>query len=244
MTPYSLNDIARYAEGEMPAEEIQAFEQALSGDATLQEQLAFYREVHSSLQQHFHKDEQQQELEATLQQMRGEFFRKGKAPAKVVAMNRYLRYAMAAAMLVIALFIWKPWQGDLYEQYGEIQMLNPTERGNNNDSLLQQAAIAFNQKEYTTAATYLYTVRSQQPDDSFTEFYYGVALMHSGKTAEARQVLEALYNGESVFKYEAAFQMALSYLKEENKTATREWLQKIPVDAANYGKAQELLKKL
>ena len=39
MKTYNYNDIARYAEGEMPAEEKQAFEQALSSDADLQKQL-------------------------------------------------------------------------------------------------------------------------------------------------------------------------------------------------------------
>jgi hypothetical protein len=38
--------------------------------------------------------------------------------------------------------------------------------------------------------------------------------------------------------------MALSYLKEKNKPACIDWLNKIPADAGPYGKAQELLKKL
>ena len=56
MNPYTLDDIARYAEGEMTAEELQAFEQALATDESLRQQLAFYRDVHDSLQQHFTKD--------------------------------------------------------------------------------------------------------------------------------------------------------------------------------------------
>jgi hypothetical protein len=68
--------------------------------------------------------------------------------------------------------------------------------------------------------------------------------MHLGQTSEAEKIFTALYNGQSAFKYEAAFYLAVTYLKDGNKAASREWLQKIPADATNYGKAQELLRKL
>lgn len=244
MNPYSYDDIARYAENDMTAEERQAFEQALQTDTALQEQLNLYRDVHDSLKHNFQKSDQQLGLEATLQQMRGEFFNKQSSTAKVVSINRYLKYAMGvAAVLLIAVFLWKPWQGDLYEQYSEIKMLDPTERGNS-DSLLQKASIEFNDGHFGNASLYLNEARKQRPYDSFTEFYLGVSELKKGVPSQAKKVLEPLYNGESVYKYEAAFYMALCYLKEENKIACREWLQKIPVDAANYSKAQELLKKL
>src|SRR5688500_15179774 len=152
MKTYSLDDIARYAEGEMTAEESQAFEKALAADESLRLQLAFYHDVHNSLQQHFSKDASQLQLEETLQQMRGEYFAKQAKPAKVIAINRYLRYAMgAAAVILIALFLIKPWQS-LYDQYSDVEMINPAERGDNRDSLLQQAAIAFNDEDFTRAA--------------------------------------------------------------------------------------------
>lgn len=244
MKTYSLDDIARYAEGEMPAEESAAFEQALAADETLRTQLAFYQDVHDSMQHHFTKDAGQAQLEETLQQMRGEYFAKQSGPAKVVSINRYLKYAMgAAAVLLIALFLIKPWQS-LYDQYSEVQMVNPAERGENTDSLLLQAYNDFSNKKFSEAAAKLSEVKTARPDDSYTAFYYGIAEMYAGRTAEARQAFGALYEGESVYKYEAAFYMAVSFLKEDNRSSAREWLQKIPADAANYRKARELLKKL
>jgi hypothetical protein len=247
MTPYTLDDIARYAEGEMPAEESQAFEKALAADDSLRQQLAFYHEVHNSLQQHFSKDAGQVQLEGTLQQMRGEFFKKETKTAKVVSINRYLRYAMgAAAVLLIALFLWKPWQQtELYEEYGQIKMIDPTVRGSADDSTIQKAVEDFNNKNYANAQVLLENIRIRQPRDSYIEFYYGACQVNKGlEMSQARETLTPVYNGESVFKYEAAFFIALSYLRENNKEAAREWLQKIPADAANYGKAQELLGKL
>jgi predicted Zn-dependent protease len=241
MTPYSYEHIARYAEGEMTAEEKQSFEQALAADLSLQEQLVLYREVHGSLQQHFYKDEKQEQLENTLRQMRGEYFGK---KSKVVSINRYLRYAVAAAaVLLVTLFLWKPWQ-PLYDQYSDVEMTNPAERGSTPDSLLEKAAVAFNDEDFTNAVIYLEQANKLQPGDSFTQYYYGLALLQKGEPGEARKILEPLHSGESAFKYEATFYIALSYLKEENKAACREWLQKIPADAAKHAKAKELLRKL
>lgn len=246
MKTYSYTDIARYAEDDMNAGERQEFEQALSTDTALQQQLALYRDVHGSLQQHFNKDEGQYQLEETLQEMRDEFFSKASTRSKVVPMGRRLQFAISiAAILVIAIIIWRPWQPeDLYGKYAQLEMINPAERGENTDSLLQQAAIAFNKEDFSTAEKLLEQARRIKPDDSFTNFYYGISLLKNEKPAQARVVLSAVANGESAFKYHATFYQALTFLKEGNKTACREWLQKIPADAPYYAKVQELLNKL
>ena len=49
MSMYSIEDIARFAEGDMEAEERAEFETALKTDLDLQADLAFYQNVHSSL---------------------------------------------------------------------------------------------------------------------------------------------------------------------------------------------------
>jgi tetratricopeptide (TPR) repeat protein len=245
MKTYDINDIARYAEGELPAEERQAFEQALAADNNLQQQLALYREVHASLQQHFTTDAQQDQLKGTLLDMRKEFFPAAAKPAKIVSINRTLRYAVGiAAIFIITLFIWQPWQPSLFARYAETNMVNPAERGNDTDTLLQQAAVAFNQKEFAKAARLLEPVVRQDSTNSFANFYYGVVLLQTQQPVKARDYFTNLFAGESVFKYEAAFYNALTYLKEDNKTACKEWLQKIPADAGNYKKAQTLLQKL
>jgi hypothetical protein len=241
----TYNDIARYVEGEMTSDERSAFEVTLASDAGLRQQLALYREVNTSLQQHFNADVQRQQLQNTTQLLRGEFFGAASQPAKVISFKRYLRGAVAvAAILIAVVFVWQPWKPSLFNKYGETSMVAPAERGSNTDMLLQQAVTAFNKKDYSNAVSLLQQVKEQDTANSYVNFYYGVALLKSNRIPEARPIFDQLYAGQSAFKFEAAFFQALGYLAAKNNTACKEWLQNIPADAANYDKAQELLHEL
>lgn len=240
----TFNDIARYAEGEMTAEERSAFEATLASDATLQQQLTLYRVTHDSLQQHFSADGQREQLQGTLHSLRGEFFNASSQPAKVVSMKRWLRGAVAvAAVLIAVVFVWQFMQPDLFKKYSAITMA-AAERGEQENALLMNGVTAFNNKDYTSAANILAQVRQKDTTNSFVSFYYGVSLLQTNRIPEARTIFNQLYAGQSAFKFEAAFYQALTFLKEDNKDQCKEWLQKIPADALNYNKAQELLKKL
>ena len=240
----TFNDIARYAEGDMTAEERSAFEANLASDATLQQQLALYREAHGSLQQHFSTDGQQEQLKGTLHSLRGEFFNEASQPGKVVSMKRWLRGAVAvAAVLIAVVFVWQFMQPDLFKKYSAITM-EAAERGEQEDELLMNGVIAFNKEDYTSAAKILAQVRQKDTASSFVSFYYGVSLLQTNRIPEARTVFNQLYAGQSAYKFEAAFYQALTFLKEDNNALCKEWLQKIPADATSYNKAQELLKKL
>jgi len=241
---YTYHDIARYAEEQMTVEERAAFERALTTDATLQQQLALYHEVHASLQQHFSGDAQREQLQQTLQNMRGAFFSTASQPAKVVPYKRFLLRATAvAAVLLAVVFIWQPWKADLFGRYAGTTMMPPVERGSDTDSLLQAATIAFNSEDFSKAAL-LSAVKQQDTANSFVDFYYGIALLQTGRLPEARTMFENIYAGESAFKYEAALYQSLTYIKENNNQVAVEWLEKIPADAPVYNKAQKLLKEL
>jgi tetratricopeptide (TPR) repeat protein len=256
---YTLEDIARYVDGLMEAEERQAFEAALENDVLLQEQLAFHREVEAGLEEAFRKDEQREQLKGTMQQLRQEYFgdKSGEAfnaqtapvsvtqPGKVVSFKKYVGVAIAvAAVLIIGVFVWNPFASNLYEKYADTQMVAQVERGSHVDTVLLEATTAFNNKEFNVAAVDLAEVIQLQPDNSYALFYFGVSLLQTDQLPMARAVFEKLFKGESAFKYEAAFYEALSFLKEKDKETAKDWLEKIPSDAPNYKKAQELMKKL
>lgn len=242
--PYTFEDIARYASGEMDAGEQAAFEAALQQNATLQQQLALHNEVQAALQQQFSADSQQQALQQTLQQLNQEYFTTPQANRKVISMKRMRLPVAAAAAAIIALVIWQPWQQDLYTRYAGTAMVVNVERGDNTDSLLTEATTAFNNSAFEKAAQLLQTITALQPDNSMALFYYAVSLTHTSRLKAARPVLQQVYNGTSAYKYDAVFYMALTYVQEKDKNTARAWLQKIPSDAAIYAKAKELLEDL
>jgi hypothetical protein len=241
----TFNDIARYAEGGMTAEERTAFEAALALDETLQKQLTLYREVHGSLQQHLNADGQREQLQGTLQSLRGEFFYEASQPGKVVTMKKWLRGAAAVAAVLIAIvFVWQFTQPDLFEKYSTTTMVAPAERGEQAADMLEVAVAAFNKKDYLSAAEALAHIKEQDTANSFVNFYLGVCLLKLNRIGPAREIFNQVYAGQSAFKFEAAFYQALTFLKEDNTALCKEWLLKIPSDAPNYNKAQELLEKL
>jgi TolA-binding protein len=262
---FTKNDIPRYLSGDMSPDEEAAFEKALQTDTELQELLNLHREVERSLKQEWGQDEQRDQLKATMQTLRQEYFggeqqtgasqptatqqptagTAAPAPGKLVSFKRYVGVAIAAAaVLIVALFVWNPFAGNLYEKYADTQMISQVERGSHVDSVLQEATTAFNSKDFTVAAVNLAEVVQNQPDNSYALFYLGVSLLQTDQVTYARAIFEKLFKGESAFKYEACFYEALSFLKDKDKDTAKDWLEKIPSDAPNYKKAQELMRKL
>ncbi|MNV84228.1 hypothetical protein D3C71_1780880 [compost metagenome] len=75
-------------------------------------------------------------------------------------------------------------------------------------------------------------------------YYYGISLIENDQENEARKVLLRLYEGTSVFKYDALYNIGLSYVKQGNNKEALVWLDKIPVADHNYEQAGELIGKL
>lgn len=246
MSRFTFEDIARYASGDMDSDELAAFEAELATDEDLQKKLALHQEVHSTLQQRFAPNEKLQAFQQTLRQLNGEYFAQAR-PATSPAPVKRIRLAAitTAAAAVVALLIWRPWQGgDLYTRYASVEMIANIERGNTTDSLLTEATTYFNNKDYSNAARLLKTITDSIPGNSFAQFYYALSLTQTNQQPLARPVLLSLYNGTSIFKYDAAFHMALTYVSEKNNTEAKTWLGKIPPEATIYAKAQALLKEL
>ncbi|WP_162946459.1 tetratricopeptide repeat protein [Chitinophaga barathri] len=233
--------IERYLSGDMDPDTKAAFESRLETEPDLLHTLQTWRNVEATLRQTLQPDAQREELKKTLHELRPVIT---KQPAKVVRFNRSL-LAIASLAAAVALILYlSPWEQDLYQQYGAKEMISPAERGTGTDTLLANAAHQFNHHHYAQAITTLDKVLADQPDNAYARYYRGLSYLENKQPAQARPDLEAIYNGESVFKYEGAFFMALSYLKEKNEDKCREWLEKIPEDADIYAKARELLEKL
>jgi cytochrome c-type biogenesis protein CcmH/NrfG len=244
MNTPDYDKISRYIDDEMDAGERKSFEEQLQHDAELRKETELYKEINDTLKYKLQADEEEKGLRNTLEEMNDLHFG---SKAKIIPLKKYrLWIASAAAIAVIAVLtmLWAPWKKDLYKQYAYIEMPPVAERGVPADSLLKQGTSNFNEKKFKAASSSFEAILKNDPQNAYVQFYYAIALLESGQIEESRTEFTGLYNGASLFKYDAAFYMALSYLKEKNKTACREWLNKIPADANIHNKAQKLLKKL
>lgn len=250
MKEFDYDMINRYLDGEMNADETAAFEQQMQENAELKNEVSLLREVNETLQMKMYPGENEKALQLTLMELRGDYFGNEnvteKPTARIISFRRTRWVAALAAVLimVVMLTVWQPWQKNLYQQYAGTEMPAASERGGAADSLLKKATVFFNDKNFSSSIPLFESILKADPQNAFVQYYYGIALLQNGQVQNSRKEFTSLYNGSSVFGYDAAFYMALSYLKEKNKTTCREWLNKIPADAGVYGKAQELLKKL
>ena len=247
MKEFDYDMINRYLEGEMNGEEMNAFEEQMQQDAELQNEVALMKDVNETLKIKLHPGENEQALRNSLQGISAEYFSKETKETKIILFRQRRWITAAAAVLIMALIltVWQPWKKeDLYKQYASIQMPGIAERGIPADSLLKPAVENFNNKKFAAAIPSFESILKDDSQNAFVQYYYAIALLQNGETQKSRTQLAGLYNGMSLFKYDAAFYIALSYLKEKNKPGCKEWLNKIPADAGVYDKAMELLKNL
>lgn len=232
--------IERYLAGDMSPAAREAFEDRLRTEPALQEALERWVDVQRTLRQTLTPDPQREALEKTLQSNRSVFH----ARSKVVRLQRFsIAVASVAAVVAVLLYV-SPWRQDLTTRYAAQEMVYPAERGATPDTSLQQAVQQFNGRHYAAAIASLTRVLDRQPDDAYARLYRGLAYMENNQPALARADFEIIYNGPSLFKYDGAFYIAISYLKEKNEEQCRQWLLKIPADAEHYKRAQELLNEL
>lgn len=244
-----LLSVARYLEEDMESAEKIAFEAQLQTDSELTGLIEQYKDIHQSLKMKIAPDEQDRQLAETLKDMNRQHFNKSlpTAPehkAKVVSLKPYLKWISVAAVLIIGVLVWAPWSSGLYEKYSFSKQMSVTERGGEQPGQLVKAAELYNKGDYKEARKLLQKEYMFNPQSPLLSYYFAITLIEGGQTYEARTLLMHLYNGESVFKYDAAFYTALAFVKEDNKTEAITWLQKIPAENASSAKAKELIAEL
>ena len=165
-----------------------------------------------------------------------------KMKVRVEVFRKYVVGLAAAAAILFAVVML--WPSDYLDAYGKTQMVGTTERGEGSDSLMEQASAYFNEGHFTQALPLLDRAFQQDSSNQAALFYKGVALLHTGGLEQARQDLTKVFAGVSLFRYEAAFYMALSYAQQKNNAVAKEWLDKIPAGAPGADKAAGLRRKL
>ncbi|MFA6278258.1 MAG: hypothetical protein WC622_16025 [Pedobacter sp.] len=242
MTEDKILLTARYAEGDLNEDESAAFEMRMKSDVELQEHLKDYQHIHQSLQMQLVSDVNDERFKNTLKGLGKHYFRDQQ---KVISFKPALKWLSGvAAVLVIGLLVWAPWRSNLYEKYATKGQMLVTERGAEHITDLDKAAALYNEKNYSAAKTILEKLYSKEPKNAMVGYYYGLTLLETAQLDSGRKVLTHIHLGESVFNYDSAYAIALSYLKENKKAECKNWLQKIPEGTTHYKQAIELIEKL
>lgn len=218
------------------------------------------KEIYSNLKYKLAPDEQDKAFESGLSALRKDYFSVHKQETgnlhaddhvrveqggKIIPLKIYLKWATGiAAILIVGLFIWAPWNTNLYEDYAISRTLSVAERGDAKADVLDQAAKKYNNKDYASAKPLFAEAYAAKPEDAMIGYYYAITLVETGEEENGRKILSKLFEGESVFKYDAAFYMALSYIKQDQKKDALIWLDKIPESTTNGKAAGELKQKL
>lgn len=246
------NDIAqieKYLAGEFNKEELMAFEKRLQEDSSFAETFALYKTIENEMK----TADDERELTENLSQLTKKHFHPQKE-TRVIPLNprikKWWRYAAAAAALITILLLFKPWQdsplsnGEIYAQYAIPEELPIVARGTNEDSLLIKASELFNKKDYTAAIPLLDSITKLRPAEAQLQLSLGISYLNTGKFDLAINRFDALAAGQSIYKYDALAWKALTFLKQDKRADCIAVLQQIPVNAANYNKAEKMIKKL
>ncbi|MES2375898.1 MAG: hypothetical protein V4553_04945 [Bacteroidota bacterium] len=247
----SILQASRYADGEMDPQEQRQFELLLQTNAELREYVEQYKQAAIALKNHFAPDENLDKLKQTIGGLNTQYFKEEtkavfiKPEAKIVSFKNYTRWISGvAAVLLIGFFLFNPWRKSLYDQYSTATTMSVAERGAGPETNLEKAAAFYNKKDFNNAEVLLAKEYIADAKSSLVAYYYAITLIQDKQEAKARGILQDLYNGESAFKYNAAYYIALSYVKQKNNAEAKKWLKLVPVDTSNYNKAVELAGKL
>ena len=247
MNRFNVEDIIRFVNKEMEETERKEFEAALQQDEQLKADYELYIKMDSALKVHVQwNNEANVAFRDNLQKFNQEYFadnvRTAETPVRRLRINKLF---YAAAVFIIALFIWAPWNQNNYNEFFDAKMVSVEERGDGeNLFLLKDAKDAFNKGNYEDAKGKLKTLLEADAENDMLKFYYGISLMQTKEFNQSRVYLEQVYGGESVFKDEAAYYIAFGYLKEHDKEKAKEWLQKIDEGSGIYRKSRQLLKEI
>ncbi|WP_199119521.1 hypothetical protein [Pedobacter sp. ASV28] len=230
---------ARYVEGDLSENEYTEFENTVKYDKELQEYLLYYRDMHRNL------GLQIRDVLALPS------FKKAKVTQDKPYVAEELSYGLdrlwfftVALAMVTALLLWQPWKSSLYDQFkiNEQYLTANLDKAPYQDFSL--AAKYYNEKQYDEAKQVVAKLYMKNPEDVELGYYYGVMLLENNCFETISEVLMPIYDGKSAHKYDAAYMMALSYLKQGSSLDCQQWLVKIPKGTLYYHQAQELLGKL
>ena len=248
-------EIENYLLGELKGDSLHKFEEKLQNDAHFAKEVALYKEINSSLSSRFSNYDEENKLRNTLEDL-GNFHIKNnsklklveqaaKPKTKVFSIKKYTKYLVAASVILFASILWmnSDKKAPNYYDYNQFEQIDLVVRGDNNSHLIE-AQNAFNAKDFLKASKEFKILLKEDKTKVELQLYLGICLIEQNKFQLADEILSGLSKGNSIYKNEATWYLALSKLKQKDYKTCNDLLKTIPKDTEKYAQAQNLLDKL
>jgi len=229
--------IQDYLDQQLTAEDQIQFDELYQHDAHFQQEVASQQSLYAVLEKRLNSKEE--DLRASLQTARASL---AQERGKVVSFKKWLiPIAVAACLLIIGRLVF-----DSSTYYELPAMQSEIVRGQEDPEALsyENAVKAFNDDDYDQSATILKALITEHPDVLQYQYYYGLSLLGKKEFGSATDLLIPLAEGESVFRDDALYYLAIAYIELKQAPKAIECIQRISPDTHGYSKAQKLLKRL
>ncbi len=238
--------IDRYIQGMLTTSEKEDFDSLVATDADFREEVEIIKNLHLVA-----GAEDRENLKKTMAHFEAKIADK---ETPVVALFTYKKFLIAASIaLFIGIGIYSlltPFGSDTNELYAAHfepyrNVVTPIVRGENDRDKEVIAFIAYENKEYTTAANQFARLY-EETQKSYFLLYQANALLAADKAQVAIPILEQHLKLNDSFKEKSMWYLALAHLKSNNTNASIDLLKELAVKKAAFKKeeAAVLLKEL
>ncbi|WP_178986038.1 tetratricopeptide repeat protein [Winogradskyella helgolandensis] len=236
-----------YLAGDLSEDDVVAFNERLNSDAQFKEAFEIYKDLSSSLEHQIGNEREIFDFKANLDVISSQHFNAihdEELGIKPAPKTSFYKYAVAASVVILlGFFIFNQFGGPKYEDYNNFDPISLTVRSADNTNF-SKAEQSFNSKNYEEAIRAFNVILEDDFTNLEIQLYKGIALVETNQFKEADIVLNKITNGNTAYRNKAKWILALSYLKQDNTSASIKILKTIPNDAEDYTSAQKLLNEL
>jgi len=232
-----------YISKTLSEKEMTGFEDRLESDQAFKQAFNTYKELNEFLEQKFENQEDSIEFKDNLNTISKSYFKTEKTLKRELRFTPW-KYAIAASIVVLlGVFLFNNFSEPTYSEFSSHDNISLIERGTQGSGV-KRAETAFNSKDYSKADMAFKSLLELDSTNTEYQFYRAISNIELDKFDIAEDLLHRLKDGNSVYKHNATWYLALSKLKQKKHDDCIVLLKRIPEEADDYKFAQKLLKKL
>jgi TolA-binding protein len=230
--------IQDYIEGQLEGEELLEFEQHMNQDTGFRNLVNLQSEVHEIINRRLSSNEE--DLRETLFHAKTEM-RGINQQSTFGRLKPFITIASAACVLLFGYLFFFNTNNSLYELPA---MQSEIVRGRESNNQYEEAVKLYNEKSYTQSREILNALITLEPEVVQYQYYAALTYLGEENWTESKEKLTPIAEGQSIFKDEANYYLAVSLEKLDNKAEAIAILKNIPTQGKVAEKAKKLLKKL